>query len=146
MLHGTSGARALVIFDFYYVTGSGKHAQTWQTTALKIQFEGTELPYFSLRPEGIWDKVTDWYGHQDIDFDTHPAFSRKYHLRGDDEAQIRAVFTPQVLGYFEAHPGLNLEAYGRTIMFYRLGKRVSPKDIRDFLASGLELMPLLTDS
>jgi hypothetical protein len=142
LLQGTSHGRSLAIFDYRYTTGSGKHAHTWHTTVLHIQFDGPPLPHFALRAENIWDKITSKFGGHDIDFETHPAFSGKYLLRGDNDADIRAVFTPTILEYFEAHAGLNVEAWGQTLLFYRLGKRVKPEEVNAFLADGLSLLAL----
>lgn len=142
LLQGTSDNRALAIFDYQYTTGSGKHRHTWHTTVLQIQFDGPELPQFSLRAESLWDKIASKFGSHDIDFDTHPTFSKKYVLRGENEPNIRAVFTPPILDYFEAHPGLNIEAWGQTLLFYRLGKHVKPEEVNAFLADGLALLSL----
>jgi hypothetical protein len=46
------------------------------------------MPHFALRPEKAWHKIGSWFGHQDIDFDSHPRFSSTYLLRGGDESAI----------------------------------------------------------
>lgn len=142
LLHGTSNDRALAIFDYQFTTGSGKHAHTWHTTVMQIQFDGPELPRFSLCQESVWHKIGGLFGKNDIDFDTHPKFSRRHLLRGDDESAIREVFTPDILDYYEAHPGLNTEVCGNTLLFYRQGKKVKPHNVGPFLADGLALLPL----
>jgi hypothetical protein len=142
LLHGTSHDRSLAIFDYRYTIGRGKQTRTLHTTVMQVQFDGPALPHFWLRAESVWDKIASKFGSHDIDFDTHPQFSRKYLLRGDNEVAVRAVFTPTVLEYFEAHPGLNIEAWGQSLLFYRLGKHVKPDEVNDFLADGLSLLGL----
>jgi hypothetical protein len=144
LLHGTSHGRSLAIFDYRYTIGRGKQTRTLHTTVLHIQFDGSPLPHFALRAESVWDKIAATFGSHDIDFDTHPQFSRKYLLRSDDDAAIRDVFTPPILEYFEAHPGLNIEAWNQTLLFYRLGKRVKPDEINTFLSDGLSLLTLFS--
>lgn len=142
LIHGTSHDRGLAIFDYRYTTGSGKHAHTWHTTVFQVQFDGPALPRFSLRAENLLDKIASKFGSHDIDFDSHPQFSRKYLLRGENEPEVRSVFTVPILEYFEARPGLNIEAWEQTLLFYRLGKRVKPEEINNFLADGLTLLAL----
>jgi hypothetical protein len=142
LMQGASGDRGLAIFDYQFVTGSGKSTKTWRYTVLCIQFDGQAAPTFSLRPENFGDKIISWFRSSDIDFDTHPTFSKRYLLRGDDEAAVRALFTPPVLEYFEDRKALCAEAMGQTLLVYRLG-RVPPQNIGTHLGDGLELLSLI---
>src|SRR5579863_972801 len=74
------------VFD--YTHGSGK-SRTTQTLTCFTQ--DAELPPFELRPENIFDKVCDAVLNRDIDFDSNPDFSRRYHLRTPDETRIRML-------------------------------------------------------
>ena len=65
---------------------------------------------------------------QDIDFDTHPAFSASYFLNAQDDAAARALFRREVLDYFERHPGLHVEGNGDTLLLYRSGRMLGPEE------------------
>ena len=142
LMQGTSADRALAIFDYQFVTGHGKSTRTNRTTTLCLRFTGEPLPTFTLRPENLGDKIVRFFRKNDIDFDTHPYFSRMYVLRGDDETAIRGLFTVPLLEYYEARNPLYTEGRDQTLIVYRIG-RVSPQEINSLLAEGLELLARL---
>jgi hypothetical protein len=142
LLQGKALGLEVDIFDFTYVTGSGKNRHTWQQTVLAFEINGAALPMFSLRPETVFDKIGQWFGKQDIDFDSHPAFSKAYLLRGEDEEAIRAVFPPDILEYYESVSGICTEAAGDRLVYYRAQQRVSPKDVRPFMEEGFRVLAL----
>jgi hypothetical protein len=140
LLRGTTNDLEVAIFDYRYVTGSGKHSHTWNHTVISFRFTGQPLPHFSLRPENFADKIGGWFGYQDIDFETHPAFSKQYLLRGASEAAIRALFTGDVLNYFEQKPGLTTEASENTLLFYRHSALLKPQEVRSFMEQGFGVL------
>jgi hypothetical protein len=107
-----------------------------------LRSDGTPLPGFTLRPEGTWDKISSWFKSNDISFDTHPKFSRSFVLRGQDEPAIRKLFTPQVLEYFEEHPGVSAEGSNETLLYYQHGKSVPSEGVSQFLANAFESLSL----
>jgi len=78
-------------------------------------------------------------GYQDIDFEISPGFSKKYLLRGPDDAAIRSVFTSRALIFFESEPGLCVEADGRKLIVYRHSVRVKPELIRESVEKGVQV-------
>ena len=109
------------------------------------------LPQFALRPEYLFDKIGSALGYQDIDIDfesdrTGVEFSKKYLLQGKDEQKVRELFTPEVLGFFGGQYGVSTEGGGDQLIFYRLGKRIKPEDVRPFIEEGLEVFRLFASS
>lgn len=130
-------------FDYSYVTGSGKNRSTHNQSVVGVTIPGARLPAFTLEPEAMFDKLAAVFGAKDFDFTTHPEFSKRYLLRGDDEDGVRRLFTPGVLGWFERNLGLHVEGAGRVLIVYRRG-RVRPADeVRTALHEGLEIARLL---
>lgn len=142
LLRGRTQDLEVAIFDYRYVTGSGKHRHTWNHSVVCFRFVGTVLPAFSLRPEHMGHKIGQWFGSQDIDFDSHPTFSRKYLLRGSNEAAIRGAFNEKVLDYYEGKSGLCTEGAGNALLFYREGTRVRPEGVRALMEEGFEVLGL----
>jgi hypothetical protein len=140
LMRGKAGGLEVAVFDYKYVTGSGKHRHTWYHTVICMQFEGGELPTFSLRPETVWHKIGSWFGYRDIDFESHPEFSRRYLLRGSDEAAIRTLFTPEVLSFYEEQSGVSTEGAGNRLLFYRHSKRTAPENLRSVLEEGFKML------
>jgi hypothetical protein len=114
---GRIGGFQAGVFDYTY--GNGKSSVTQTMTCFS---QNAELPPFELRPENIFDKIGDAITHNDIDFDSHPEFSRRYHLRSPDEARIRMLFSPALLAYLEQIPPdkeWHVEASGPSLIIYR---------------------------
>lgn len=127
------------VMDYKYTTGGGKDSHTWNQTVMVMDCEKLQLPRFILHPENIFDKIGSIFGRKDINFDAAPMFSKRYFLRGDDEAAVRGLFNARVLGYFEQHPGLSIECDGSRLIYYRTSKRVPPDKFQAFLQEGYEL-------
>lgn len=136
-----AGAEAAV-FDYTYSTrltrfeesrpdGSPTRTRPSQTVAV-FRFRDVKLPVFELSREG---KILKPEGH-DIDFPSHPGFSQRFHLRGDDENAIRQFFDSGVLGFFEQLPddfNQIVEAAGECIAVYRPGRVVNPEAVKSFV-------------
>ncbi len=142
LMRGSNDGREVAVFDYHFVTGSGKSKRTWRTTVACLRFDGAPMPTFTLRPEGTWDKISSWFKSADINFDSHQKFSRSFLLCGEDEPAIRTLFTPAVLGYYEQHVGNSAEGAGHTLLLYRHGKSVAPTDATQFLADAFESLSL----
>lgn len=141
LMRGEAQGLEISIFDYRYVVGSGKHRQTWNQSVFLARSSGMNLPHFSMRPESIWHKIGSWFGYEDIDFESHPKFSKAYLLKGPDESAIRNLFTAETLDHFEATHGLNVEGHGDLLIFYRYA-RLQPDKIRDFMTEGFGVLKL----
>jgi hypothetical protein len=142
LMRGSNEGREVAVFDYQYITGHGKSRKTWYSTVACLRSDGPPFPGFSLRPAGTWDKISNWFGGADIDFDTHKRFSRSFRLRGQNERAVRMLFTPQVLDYFEHHSGISAEGSDQTLVFYRHGKSVPPAGVTQLLADAFESLSL----
>ncbi len=91
----------------------------------------------------MFHKIGSAFGYQDIDFASHPTFSKQYLLRGSDEMAVRNTFSDDLLAYFEQRKGLSAEGDGDRLVFYRISKRVPPKDISSFMEQGFALFSFL---
>ena len=129
---GSAGGLQTSLFDYNY--GQGKSNVT---LTLACFSQNVELPPFELRPEGVLDRISDVIVHSDIDFDSHPEFSRRYLLRSPDEAGTRKLFAPGLLTYMEQIPSdkkWHIEANGMNLIVYRGGFPVKPQEIPAFLS------------
>ncbi len=123
-------------FDYHYAlrrsTGKKRSSTTHRQTVIAIRTPGIELPTFSLEREGLFDRIAQSLGRQDIDFDQHPQFSKRFELRGDDEQAVRQLFTPGLVEHFtRTDPNWKIEGAGEWIFFYREHRRIAIKDLQD---------------
>src|SRR6266566_2232324 len=144
MMYGEASGTKAAVFDYIYTTGSGKSSSTHYQSVVYLEPANLNLPYFSLRPEGIMSKVYSAFGYQDIDFGQRPEFSRQYLLRGQDEQAIRRTFNDQLLAFYESYPGTSTDGGGNQLFVYRGGYRLQPQGIRPYVClwfNGVNLVP-----
>jgi hypothetical protein len=138
LMYGRCDGTDVAVFEYQWIRGK---QQSTQTVAW-MQRRGERMTEFSLRPESVWNQLGGWTAHGDINFDSHPDFSRSYLLRGDDEDAIRELFTDNVLTFYERHPNLITEGSGNKLLFYRDGVVVNPENLRSFLDEALKVRAL----
>lgn len=128
---GSTGGLNVSLFDYTYQVG--KNTETY---TLAVFSQDLLLPPFELRAENIFDRIGEAFVHNDIDFDSHPEFSRRYLLRSPDEAGARQIFTPSLLTYFEQIPSdrkWHIESSGTALILYRTTGPLRSADIQPFL-------------
>ena len=146
LIRGDSDEVRISIFDYQYTTGHGKQSKTHYQSVASLQSNALRITDFLIRPEGIWDKVGGAMGFQDIDFDSHPNFSKMFVLQGSNEEAVRAMFKPAILEYFEGKKGISVEAQPGTIIIYRPGRYVKPPEIKNFMGEAYEVYGAIVDN
>lgn len=136
IMTGGSADLGVRLFDYSFVSGSGRESKNIQQTVAVFVKGDLALPDFELSPSGILQKIGGALLKNDIRFEAHPQFSQRYQVRGADEAAIRALFTPPMLAYFESiDPARkwHVEGVDQTVVLYRANKREDPTTLRVFL-------------
>ncbi len=137
VLRGTSGGTDTLVFDYRYVTGGGKNQSTHEQTVAAFHLAGAALPQFTLGPETFVHRIAEHFGYQDFDFPDHPEFSRRYVLRGADEAAVRKLFGPGLIDFFETLTGekrwWSVEGNGDWLLVFHPGIQTKPPQLSDFL-------------
>ena len=139
LMEGEANKVELAIFDYQYTTHGGQHPQTHRQSLLFIRSPKLNLPDFSLRPENVFHKIGSAFGDKDIDFETHPIFSKSYLLRGDNEAAIRGLFNNELLNFIQSQQKISIEGSGDQLIFYRNKNRVKPEEVESFMEEGFQV-------
>jgi hypothetical protein len=130
----------ITVFDYQYTRGSGKSSSTYRQSVFYAYHEDLHLPRFRLHPENaLFHGIAKAFGMQDINFESHPKFSRSYLLRGQDEAQVRLRFHPGVLGFWEQHPNYCAEGAGAHLILWQNNRQVNPEGMAEWMRLGEEL-------
>ena len=139
LMEGEANKVELAIFDYQYTTHGGQHPQTHRQSLLFIRSPKLNLPDFSLRPENVFHKIGSAFGDKDIDFETHPIFSKSYLLRGDNEAAIRGLFKNELLNFIQSQQKISIEGSSDQLIFYRHKNRVKPEEVESFMEEGFQV-------
>lgn len=146
MISGQADDVEIAMFGYRFTTGGGNQRQTHQQSVICFQSPLLALPDFEIRPESVFHKIGKALGYQDINFDSHPVFSKRFLLRGPEETAIREFFRPDILEFFESRQGVSVEASGDRLIYYRARKRIKPEEVKPFMEEGFQVYALLTSS
>src|SRR5438094_8442229 len=123
VLRGRAAGFDVLLYDYDYQRGTGRSRDNYSQTVAAFRLPGSP-PQFELQPENFLNKIGSIFGHQDIDFDSNPGFSKRYLLRGDEQ-QVRQLFNSRLLLFFEKlEKGWLVEMNGPWLMAYKHEKRV----------------------
>ncbi len=128
VIKGHSQDIQVSVGDYNYTTGSGKNKSTHRQTIVILDCSQMYLPRFSLSPENIFHKIGNFLGYPDINFDSHPTFSKRYRLTGPDEYAIRSCFDSSILTFFETHSSFCVEGMGSVLLYYKRNYSCQPQE------------------
>ncbi len=140
-----SGDLRLVIFDYKYTTGGGKSQTTHRQSVVLVTSPSLRLPSFSLAPENFFHRFAEMLGFPDIDFDDDPEFSRRFLLKGPDEAAIRTLFDARRRAAFLKLPPVHVEGSGAGFIVYHPRKRRQVAQLRSLMEDGFAMFRLLSE-
>jgi hypothetical protein len=112
VMRGSLGERDLWAFDYHYETYStdskGRrttHHHHFSALALDtgLLFKG-----LTIRPESWWDKVTEFFGFDDIDFES-AEFSRAFHVTSKDKRYAYDLVSQDTMEFLLESPRFTLE-------------------------------------
>lgn len=132
LVRGELAGRPLALFDYRYVTGHGKN-RTTHSYAMAV----LDLPYavrpLRLRPEHALDKVGEFLGSDDIDFES-AEFSARFHVAADDRKWAYDFIDARMMEFLLAAPaGYSLELGSHEIAVFRRG-HAQPQDYERAIA------------
>ena len=136
---GKTGDVKFWIGDLHLIS-TGEGSGTVQTVAY---FEDSKfnLPQFSLKVEGVFlTWLSELVGEEDIDFDSHPVFSKSYHLSGKPADAVRQLFQPPLLDFFSRRRGWEVRGEEKRLVVMRPGQLAATGEQREFVRDALEIV------
>ena len=122
ILEGAYGDRGICAFDYHYETYSTDSKGNRQTHhhAFSAAVLETDLPLkpLTIRPEGFLDKIGEFFGLDDIDFESNQ-FSREFHVKSPDRRWAFDVLHQATMEFLLAAPRFTIELAGPRVMIYR---------------------------
>lgn len=169
VLVGDVNGVRFMLADYNFHRGTTK-SKTKETTLLTIQSNSLRLPPFALMPSGwLIDSLSSMVGYRDINFESHPQFSKQYLLRafdeddqgnefsryeeasssafkeGGNEQVVRELFSNELLDVLETNSGVSLEGRGNQFILRRFtNQRVPADELTAFVELGVKILSLLS--
>jgi hypothetical protein len=143
---GTVGERVTCGFDYHYETHSTNSKGQRQThhyhfSALVVDANLPLKPLF-IRPEGFFDKVTEFVGFEDIDFES-AEFSQKFFVKAPDRRWAFDVLHQKTMELMLAYPRFHIEFQGTQVIAYYNSKTFSPGEFSSALKVVTGILDLL---
>ena len=112
IMRGSLAKRDAVAFDYHYeTTSTDKDGRTeTHNHYFSAVILGSEVPLkpLFLRPEGFFDKVTAFFGHEDINFES-AEFSRKFYVKSPDKKWAYDVIHARVMEMLLTSPQFTIQ-------------------------------------
>ena len=110
------------ISDIVFDEGAMLSKEVYKTTVQLLHLP-ENIPAFVLEQEGIFDKLFDRVlgitGHKDIVFADYPHFSKKLKLTGENENDIKNLFSPSLISFFESEEIYHVECNGDALIIFK---------------------------
>jgi hypothetical protein len=107
LIEGDWEDAAFLGFDFHYTTGSGKNRSDHHFSAVVLSSPVPLKPLY-LRREGLFDKVTEFFGLDDIDFES-AEFSRTFYVKSPDKRWAYDVIHQRMMEYLLEAPQFSVQ-------------------------------------
>jgi hypothetical protein len=122
MMNGQWQGRRFLGFDYHYETHSTDSKGHTQTNHhhFSAVILGSDVPLEPLfiRPEGFFDKITEFFGIDDIDFES-AEFSRKFYVKASDRRWAFDVIHARTMEFLLAQPRFSIEFDRNSVIAWR---------------------------
>ncbi|MFY0652270.1 MAG: SulP family inorganic anion transporter [Cyclobacteriaceae bacterium] len=131
------------IADIVFDEGAMLSLEVFHTTVHLVRLN-QRIPRFTVEKEGIFDKIFDrvkaFSGYTHHDLKLYPKVSRKFLLMGDDDAEMKKLFSDELIKFLEQHEIQHIESNGEALMIFRY-LHIAPMDeIHNMLEFSGELL------
>jgi len=139
---GTRNGRPVIAFDYRYVVGHGKSRSVCRLSAVILQSRIALKPLY-IRPEGIFDKLTEFAGIDDIDFES-AEFSRAFYVKSRDRRWAYDVLHPRTMTLLLEMPRFSIEFDSTHVIVWK-APRFAPDRFEAAMAVAEGLLDRLPD-
>ncbi len=134
---GDWNGRRVTAFDYRYITGSGKNRSTHYFSAIILRSD-MQLKPLNIRPEGVFDRVTEFFGLDDIDFES-AEFSRMFYVKSPDKRWAYDVIHPRTMKFLLSMPRFSIELDHAHVIVWR-NRRFDPEAFEAAIAIAVGLL------
>ena len=142
VLSGSYQGHEVLLFDYHYKTGSGKNTHHHYLSFFILHLQ-VSFPELIIGPEGIFSKIAQAVGYDDIDFESHE-FSRKFCVRSKDKKFAYDVCNARMIEYLLSNTDLSIEIEDK-VLAISFNSRLSPEQIEPNLNRLTTARSLLPD-
>ncbi len=117
VITGVFHDRPVTLMDYKYTIGHGKHRRDHRVGVAVLHCDFPTIPLF-IRRENALDKVGEFLGADDIDFES-VEFSRKFFVKASDKKWAFDIIHTRTMEYLLSAPSFTIEYGFAEIAVYR---------------------------
>lgn len=138
------GQTRITLFDYSFVTGSGKNQQKHNWVVSLCRSEDIVAPSMQLKPASLFSFFGSLLGFQDIDIPDAPEFSKAFVIQGEDPESIRKFLDLPRREAFLRKPYQTYGTRGRYLLIVRERQKLDAPNIKPLLSESLALVQALS--
>ena len=125
IMQGDWHGHEITAFDYHYETRSGEDTTDHYFSAVILRGPIPLKPLY-IRREGFFDKVTEFFGFDDIDFES-AEFSRRFYVKSPDKKWAYDVIHQRMMEYLLSAPEFSVQFDASHVIAWR-PSRFSPAE------------------
>jgi hypothetical protein len=129
--------------DYQYTTGSGKNRKTHRYGVVVVEVDHPVIP-LEIRREHIFDKVGEFLGMDDIDFESSE-FSRKFYVKSPDRKWAFDVIHSRTMEYLLKSPDYFIISFGHNEIAVEKGGSCEPEQYEEAVKLAIDLFEMIPD-
>lgn len=120
-------------FDYHYETHStdskGRRQTHHHHFSAIILGSSVPLKHLLIRPEGMFDKIKDFFGYDDIDFES-AEFSKKFHVSAEDKKWAYDVLHARAIEFLLGKPRYTIQ-FDHDVVYIHQGGTFKPEQFEE---------------
>jgi hypothetical protein len=141
-LSGNYQGHDIMAFDYHYQTGSGKNTHHYHFSFFIMHLTAA-FPELVIGPEGIFSKIAQAVGYDDIDFESHE-FSKKFCVRSANKKFAYDVCNARMIEYLLSNRDFSIEIEGN-VLAIAFSRKLAPEAIEPNLNRLVAVRSLMPD-
>lgn len=133
------GETRMVVFDYSYTTGHGKHKRSHLFAIAMCSNPALNIPNMNVEPETWQTKIAEFVGYPDIDIAEDPEFSKLFSIHGDDQTAIRNFLSSKRRASISKFPNQRLSAQADTLLVIRKYGRLKSENVQELMTEALQV-------
>jgi hypothetical protein len=125
IITGALAGRVFLGCDYHYATGSGKNRRDHNFSLVIVKSPILLEPLF-IRPENFLDKVAEFVGFNDIDFES-AEFNKKFYVKAPNKKWAYDIISPTMMEFLMQSPMFLIQFDLMSVIVYR-DRRFSTAD------------------
>ncbi|MHC4227788.1 MAG: hypothetical protein ACYSW0_10215 [Planctomycetota bacterium] len=142
ILSGSYKGSELTVFDYHYQTGSGKDTHHYNFSFFILHLPAA-FPELVIGPEGIFSKIAQAVGYDDIDFESHE-FSSKFCVRSANKKFAYDVCNSRMIEYLLANRDFSIEIED-SVLAISFNRQLKPELIKPNIERLMTVRSLMPD-